>query len=83
MPKTPQVSIRFETHQRLKAYCDAHGEQLGQLVDRLCCAFFYVQGQGQGQESKRGQEQESKRGQEAQTQSRLLFSMEERARWKP
>lgn len=38
------VSIRGDTHAKIKEHCDKHGLSLTQFVDELCTAFLAKHG---------------------------------------
>jgi hypothetical protein len=40
MPKQPQVSIRGEIYEKIKAHCEKTGEGVSAFVDKLCAEFF-------------------------------------------
>lgn len=40
MPKQPQVSIKGEVYEKIKAHCKKTGEPIGAFVDRICTAFL-------------------------------------------
>ena len=39
-PKVPQVSIRGETHAKVKEYCDKKGITVTSFIDKLCKEFL-------------------------------------------
>jgi hypothetical protein len=42
-PKRPEVSIRGETYDKVKVYCQKQGITITEFVDRLCAEFFEEQ----------------------------------------
>ncbi len=43
-PKTPQVSVRGETYDRLREYCRKHGVQMRTVIDDIVNAGLDKQG---------------------------------------